>query len=59
MEYEVKSILDNFMNRTFKPDGTGSIFVTNRNVDLRNVDLWCQMTWFFSDNYFNKGGLIC
>lgn len=54
MEYEVKGIIDNFLNRTFKPDGYGSIFTTKRDVDMRDVEFWCQATWYLSDNCMNE-----
>lgn len=53
--YEVKGIIDNFLNRSFSPDGHGSIFTTGRDVDMRDVEFWCQATWYLSDNFFNKG----
>lgn len=53
--YEIRAIIDNFLNRSFNPDGYGSIFTTGRNVDMRDIEFWCQATWYLSDNFFNKG----
>lgn len=51
-DYEVKGIVDNFLYRRFDPDGHGSIFTTNRDVDMRDIDFWKQTTWYLTDNYF-------
>lgn len=49
--FEVEDRLDIFMNREYKPDGTGGLFKLRRTRhDLRNVEIWYQMMWYLSEN---------
>lgn len=49
--FEVEDRLDIFLNREYKPDGTGGLFKLRRTRhDLRNVEIWYQMMWFLSEN---------
>lgn len=51
-EKKVVSILEKIKNRTYKPDGTGGLFVVHdTKTDLRDVELWYQMNWFITENY--------
>lgn len=46
-EKKVEEILDDFMWRKHSPDGHGGLFVIRGcRRDLRNVEIWTQMTWF-------------
>lgn len=46
-EDEVAFIVDRLLNRTYAPDGAGGLFrVRGINEDMRNVEIWWQMTWF-------------
>lgn len=48
---QVDYILRRFLDRQYEPNGEGSIFKTKRNVDMREVGLWLQMSWYLVDNY--------
>lgn len=49
--FEVEDRLDIFLNREYKPDGTGGLFKLRRTRhDLRNVEIWYQMMWYLSEN---------
>ena len=49
--FEVEDHLDIFLNREYKPDGTGGLFKLRRTRhDLRNVEIWYQMMWYLSEN---------
>ena len=49
--FEVEDRLDIFMNREYKPDGTGGLFKLRKTRhDLRNVEIWYQMMWYLSEN---------
>lgn len=46
-EKEVERILDDFMWRKHAPDGHGGLFIIKGcRRDLRDVEIWTQMTWF-------------
>lgn len=50
-EFEVEDHLDIFLNREYKPDGTGGLFKLRKTRhDLRNVEIWYQMMWYLSEN---------
>lgn len=43
----VENVITKFLNRRYKPDGRGGLFVIrNCNTDLRRVEIWTQMLWF-------------
>lgn len=47
---QVDSVIERFFNRTYKKDGTGSLFtVKDCGQDLRNVEIWYQMCWYLDD----------
>ena len=47
-EKRVRHIIYNFIDRNYKPDGTGGLFrIENCPYDLRNVEIWYQMCWYF------------
>ena len=49
-EYKFKVIMDNFINRTYAPNGAGSLFtVHNTNKDMRDIEIWYQMCLFFDN----------
>lgn len=49
--FEVEDRLDIFLNREYKPDGTGGLFKLRKTRhDLRNVEIWYQMMWYLSEN---------
>ena len=46
-ENTVEDIIQRFLDRDYQPDGRGGLFIVkNCKRDLRNVELWTQMTWF-------------
>ena len=47
-EKRVRHIIHKFIDRKYKPDGTGGLFrIKNCPYDLRNVEIWYQMCWYF------------
>ncbi len=48
---EVEYILDRWMDRKFKPDGSGSIFPINRipRRDQRRIEIWSQMNEYLTE----------
>lgn len=43
----VDDILETFLNRKYAPDGYGGLFVIRDcDDDLREVEIWCQLTWY-------------
>ena len=48
---EVSEILDIFLERKYSTDGRGSLFkINNPNIDMREVEIWYQMNYFFDEN---------
>lgn len=48
----VNEILDIWLERRFKKDGSGSIFLTRKNdIDMRGVQMWYQMQYFLDENW--------
>lgn len=44
----VNDILETFLDREYEPDGRGGLFTIRRcREDLRKVDIWTQLWWFF------------
>lgn len=49
---KARLILNNFVNRTYRPNGVGGLFPMKNTVrDQREVDLWSQMNEYISENY--------
>lgn len=47
-----KEVIKRLLNRTYKSDGKGGLFtVSNPKYDMRSVEIWYQMMWYFDDNY--------
>jgi len=47
---KVDTVLYNFLHRNYKPNGEGGLFVVNNpKRDMRNVEIWYQMLWYFND----------
>lgn len=43
----VTDILDTFLDRKYAPDGRGGLFtIRDCDDDLRQVEIWCQLTWY-------------
>jgi hypothetical protein len=43
----VDNVIDTFLSRKYKPDGTGGLFVIKRcERDLRDVEIWHQLNWY-------------
>ena len=43
----VDDIIARFLNREYEPDGRGGLFtVRNCDYDLRDVEIWCQLSWY-------------
>ena len=52
-ERYISSVIEKFLNREYKRNGEGGLFVINRpNIDLRYVEIWHQMCWYL-DEYLN------
>lgn len=50
-EEETDRILARFLNHEYEPDGRGGLFyIPDSAVDLRTVEIWCQLCWFL-DGY--------
>lgn len=46
----VRHVISTFLNREYKPDGTGGLFrVKNTRYDLRSVEIWTQMLWYIDE----------
>lgn len=51
----VEYVLDRFIGRNYFPDGKGGLFwLPNRNVDLRDVEIWSQMMWYLDDTILGR-----
>ena len=51
-ELEYKDIVERFLYRNYESDGRGGLFIVkDRTEDLRKVEIWYQMQWFFNENY--------
>lgn len=50
----VDYILDQFMDHTYEYDGTGGnvFIIENPDMDLRSVELWNQMCWYFDERIY-------
>lgn len=47
----VNDRLDIFIYRKYEPNGRGGLFtVKNHPRDMRDVDIWCQMSWWLDDD---------
>ena len=47
--------LENFVERRYLKDGTGSIaYTTTQSVDFRKLDIWQQFNIYISENYLAK-----
>lgn len=45
----INSVMDKFLNRQYSPDGKGGLFtIPNCKVDLRDVEIWYQMSWYLN-----------
>lgn len=48
--YVVEDVIDSFLFREYRYDGTGGIFpIKGIDRDMRNVDLWSQMCWYLTE----------
>ena len=46
-EEYVDDVIDRFLNREYAPNGKGGLFTVRRCTrDLRDVEIWYQMTWY-------------
>lgn len=57
---EVDKCLIRFLNRQYKPNGEGGLFVLKNpgDLDLRTIDIWKQMCLWFSEVLEEKGFFI-
>lgn len=39
---------DILMDRRYEPNGDGGLFILDTNADMRNVEFWYQLNWYFS-----------
>lgn len=43
----VDDVIARLLNREYEPDGKGGLFtVRHCRDDLRNVEIWCQLSWY-------------
>jgi hypothetical protein len=43
----VDDVIARLLNRDYAPDGRGGLFtVKNCDRDMRNVEIWCQLSWY-------------
>lgn len=46
----VSDVIDNFLNRRYKPNGEGGLFTLNEYPkDLREVEIWYQFLWHLNE----------
>lgn len=56
--YNVKAIIENFVERAYEPDGRGGLFPRiGTTSDQRDVEIWYQMQGYLQDNYALKEAL--
>lgn len=49
---EVDDILDIWLDRKYKKNGKGSIFLTTKtDIDFREIDIWYQMQLYLDENW--------
>lgn len=49
---DIDSKIDNFLDRTYAPDGRGGLFwIKDCTADLRTIDIWYQMNWYLTKYY--------
>lgn len=49
---EINKILDIFLNREYKIDGTGNIFVIkNRKISVPTTEIWYQLNYYIDENF--------
>lgn len=48
----VEKILNKFLDRTYKPNGNGSIFYTSQDIDFTQTELWYQANIYLNEHYF-------
>ena len=53
----VDSILHKFLERDYSPNGKGGLFTSKRGKDMRNVEIWYQLSWYLTDNYGREAEL--
>lgn len=47
---KVDKVIDIFLYRKYRPDGTGGLFVLKEHQDdLRTVEIWYQMMWYLDE----------
>lgn len=45
----VDEVIERMLNRTYERDGTGGLFrVENCRYDMRNVEIWTQLSWYLA-----------
>jgi hypothetical protein len=45
--HEVDAIVSRFLNREYEPNGKGGLFTVKHCArDMRNVEIWCQLSWY-------------
>ena len=48
----IDMILDNLLDRTYGPNGVGSLFpIPGTRRDLRTVELWYQLAWYIKEHH--------
>lgn len=46
------AVMEQFLNRTYRADGKGGLFTLKKpREDLRNVQIWDQAMWYYSQLY--------
>lgn len=49
-ESYVENSINRFMERKYKPDGSGGLFrIRHAHADLRKVEIWTQMSWYLDE----------
>ena len=55
---QCKIILDRFNRKEYEPNGKGGLFtLENPPDDVRNVDIWCQFSWYLNEVAGEEGRL--
>lgn len=45
----VDDAVSTFLERRYKPNGEGGLFVVDGNHDMRSSEIWCQMCWYLNN----------
>lgn len=50
-----EKIINRFLERRYKPNGSGSLFTVSGRNDMRTAEIWYQMMWYLDEVISQKG----